>query len=205
MRRSFLDAGSGMLTEMLRDLIAHFRYSHQYRFGGDRDWLRLSILGGVLLGFSTLALAEALARKPPFDNFAGEAAMFSGAAIVLFIVRISMTAIYADWILSGALCIGVGFSLIISGVHGDMPPPVLFCLLLLASGAVRLWIGITAYPRTAGNWLCYSGSIGALVGFLGFLSPFVDLPISALSVVATDLLFHAVSIVGFGLALQDTQ
>lgn len=193
-----------MLTLAAKQLIARARFAHQHRFQHEHDWLRLSVLGGILLSFSTLVLAGVLGGKPLLWGIARDSLVGSGAAIALFIVRIARTGLYADWLLGALLYIGAGFSLV-GDAQYDSPPPTLFCLLLMACAATRSWTGLTAFPCHAGAWLRFSGGIALACGVIGLSAPLFSISVSALSLVAVDLLFHGVAVVGFSIALRDAQ
>jgi uncharacterized membrane protein HdeD (DUF308 family) len=139
-----------MPTIRLRVWLAGYRQTHEHRFHRDHDWLRLSVLGSVLLAFSTLASVDTLAMRPLLGDVPGGSAMFSGATIVLFIVKIARAEIYGDWILNGVLYVGVGVALSSDEAGGHASPSILFCLLLTASGVTRIWIG-RPNDRSAGS------------------------------------------------------
>ncbi|WP_429032643.1 hypothetical protein [Bradyrhizobium sp. I1.14.4] len=195
-----------MSTDTLRDVLAGYRRAHAHRFRRDHDWLRLSILASVLLAFSILAFAQAFAPGATFFQDApGSLATFAGAAIILFIGKIGRTEIYADWMVSGATYVGVGLSLLVGETHGEMSSQIPFSALLMASGVVRIWIGLTIEPRATAAWLYSSGCIAFMGGLVTFGAWASETPLSSLSILAVDLLFLAISIAGFSFSLQDAQ
>jgi uncharacterized membrane protein HdeD (DUF308 family) len=194
-----------MPTIRLRVWLAGHRQTHEHRFHRDHDWLRLSVLGSVLLAFSTLAFVDTLAMRPLLGDIPGGSAMFSGATIVLFIVKIARAEIYGDWILNGVLYVGVGVALSSDEAGGHASPSILFCLLLTASGVTRIWIGLTTDPRAAAMWLWSSGCVAVVGGIGAFAGWVLAAPITPQSVFAVDSLFQGISIAGFSASLRDAR
>lgn len=176
------------------------------RFQRPLDWLRLLLLAGILLILAAFAVAEALG--PPgvlFSEFSGSEPLFAGVAIVLFIAKIGRQQIYGDWLLCGAVYAGVGVSLLSKGSSSEAWSLVAFCLCLITSGAARIWVGLCADPPAAGAWLVASGGIGMLGSLAAAVAKVWELPLSPLSVAATDLLLLAIAVAGFGLTLRDSK
>lgn len=193
---------SRVLFDVLKELIDRGRRSRRHRFSHEHDWLRVSVLGGILLGFSTLALADALAGGPLFSDNPGHSFLFGGVAIVLFVLKIGRAEIYGDWIFNGLLYVVIGFQLS-SGVQYFPPPTIQTSVLLLATGPVQYWIGVTSSPEQAGAWFRFSGCVGIGCGVSGLLAHFTSIPLTSLSLAAVDLLFLSISTMGFGLDCHD--
>jgi uncharacterized membrane protein HdeD (DUF308 family) len=128
--------------------------------------------------------------------------MFGGAAITLFIVKIGRTKLYIDWIMNGALYSALGLSLIGSVEHDETWSQMPFCALLMVSGVMRVWLGSTARPRSGGVWLCLSGGIAFISGFVALTGWALEMPLPPLLVMAGDLLLFAISIVRYSFELS---
>jgi uncharacterized membrane protein HdeD (DUF308 family) len=189
----------------LRGILADYRRSHAHRFRGERDWVRLSILACILLTFSILAFANLLAPARFPNDAPGAPAMFSGAAILLFIAKIDRTELYADWMVSGALYVGVGYALLVGDTHGGTLAQNSFSILLIASGVVRIWLGMTVEPRPASVWLCSSGCIALVSGFATFGSWALKAPLSSKLLLSLDLLFLGICMAGFSHSLRSAR
>jgi uncharacterized membrane protein HdeD (DUF308 family) len=198
-------SGENMLTIRLRTWLAGYRQAHEHRFYRDHDWLRLSVLGCVLLTFSTLALADALATRPLLGDVPGGSAMLIGATIILFTLKIARAEMYGDWILNGVLYVGIGVALSVDEASGHASPSILFCLLLMVSGATRIWIGLTTGPQAVAMWLWPSGCVAVVGGIGAFAAWILAAPITPLSVFAADSLFQGISIAGFSASLRDAR
>ena len=89
------------------------RHARAARFRHPSDWLRLTLLAGLILTFAVFAIAEALASpRRIFTDFSGSETLFAGLAIILFIGKIGRPQIYFDWLLFGATHAGIGLSLL---------------------------------------------------------------------------------------------
>jgi hypothetical protein len=60
--------------------------------------------------------------------------------LCVIILRISRPAIYLDWIVSGLLYIGLGGALASQAMSSSASALTLFCVLLLATALLRIWI-----------------------------------------------------------------
>ena len=77
------------------------------RFTGPVDWLRLVVLGVVLVNLAALALADTIFNGK-IANGSGLSAIFGGSMLCIAVIRIGRPAIYLDWIVSALLYIGLG-------------------------------------------------------------------------------------------------
>lgn len=192
-----------MASDALKWVLTAYRHSHAHRFRQDRDWLRLSILASCLLAYSVLALTDALAPAGIAGDVAGIPAIFGGLTIAVFIAKIARAETYADWILSAAIYVGVGFSLLFNEVRGEALAQISFAMLLIALGAVRIWIGLTVEPATAAMWLCSSGCIALVSGLVTIAGWAFAMQLPLRTILAVDLLSLGVSIARFSDSVRD--
>jgi uncharacterized membrane protein HdeD (DUF308 family) len=189
----------------MKDTFAPYRRRFEHRFGHGNDWRRLAILGVLVISFSALALADALAPTPFPDHFGGGSAIFSGIAVLLLIQKISRTRIYVDWMFNAIFYIGVGLTLYADEALDHILPLVLVCTFLFASGLSRIWIGVTGEPQAAASWMLSSGCI-ALFSVLWIAGDQAfQMPTTPSIILALDALFQGISIAGFGLSLKDAR
>ncbi|WP_371420017.1 hypothetical protein [Tardiphaga sp.] len=180
------------------------RRAHRGRFSAAKDWLRLSLLGGLLLTFSCLLLMSDVLRMAVVGDSPGVAAMLAGMTIAIFLIKIAERRLYLDWLTYGAFGIGIGYALVAISTYSDSWSPLCLIALMIASGATRLWIGLTM-PYCSGRWMQSSGYvaiIGAAFVGIGYL---LETPIRPNAIVGGDLLFQGVAIVGLGLSLTDAR
>ena len=182
------------------------RHARAARFRHPSDWLRLTLLAGLILTFAVFAIAEALASpRRIFTDFSGSETLFAGLAIILFIGKIGRPQIYFDWLLFGATHAGIGLSLLPPEDTASTFSPLAFSGFLIASGALRIWVGLTADPPAAGGWITSSGCVGLLSGAAVAIAQVWKFPLPALNVVALDLLLLGIAIAGFALTLRESK
>lgn len=172
------------------------------RFHGPSDWLRLVVLGSLLITLALPALVGSIPNLKVEGYSPGMASMFGGLLLAIIIVRIGRPAIYFDWIAVGLLYVGIGVLLSANPWLSPVRAFVLFCLLFTASALLRTWIGVTLDARGS-DWLtangltalfCVAWAIGCRVMAASRPSPDV--------IVAVDLMLTGLSIAGFGLSLR---
>lgn len=198
---------AGTLPERARGLLAPLQAAMLAqqaratgRFAGPKDWLRLTMLGAILMNFAALGLAGAVFGSRTSDDVLGHAAVFGGMMLSIAIVRIGRPAIYLDWLGNGLLCIGLGTILSVSPTLASPALFALFCVLFAAWALLRLWIGVTAGDPT--GWLMTSGLIGLFCAGWPMLTHLTGPAADMHLVLFVDLLVHGLSIVGFGLSLR---
>lgn len=202
LRAVVLSFSHGDHGDRMKNTFALYRNSYGARFDHRSDWLRLVSLGIFIITFGTLALANNLVPERIPGHFGGGTAIFSGAILFVLIQKISRTRIYLDWTLNGVSFMAVGCVLYANEALDHSYSLVLFCTFLLASGLSRIWIGYTTEPQAA-SWILSSGSIALLAVLWIVGAQVLQISTSPSNVLAFDILFQGVSIVGFGLSLKD--
>jgi uncharacterized membrane protein HdeD (DUF308 family) len=187
----------------MKNIFARYRHHCKGRFDHQSDWLRLASLGILVITCGALELADNLVPTPIPDHFGGGSAIFSGAMVFLIIQKISRTRFYVDWTLNAIFCMAVGFVLHVDEALDHIYSLVLFCAFLFASGLSRICIGYAAEPQAAASWMLRSGCI-ALLAALWIIGARVLQKLTMPSnILALDILFQGISIVGFGLSLKE--
>lgn len=184
-------------------MLAIARFRSGARFSRESDWLRLVLLGLVLLILGVLATSAGLALRPVPGSFGGEVAILGGAAVALLVVKIARTAVYIDWMLNGLFSIAAGFVLQADRSLGQLSSLILIFSFLLASGLARIWIGLVHSPPRAANWMLSSGCIAVLASVWIAGSWILNLPTRPPLILAIDTFFQGLSIAGFGFALKE--
>lgn len=185
----------------VKEILSSCRLRSRHRFSKQSDWMRLTALGYLLVLFAAFDLAFMFTPRAFLDP-AGLSIAFSGAAIVVMITKIAQPDVYLDWILNGALCIGIG---ILFHIDGTLPRSSLLagaCLLLALSSSTRIWIGLTAFPPRAAQWLFVSGCFAAAGSILIALAAGSEPTMAARWILAADVLHQGLCIIGFGNALN---
>lgn len=182
----------------MNEMLELHRQGYKTRFRHEADGPRLVALGIVLLALSIITLADLLSATGIPGRFGGSSAIFGGVALALRIISIGRPEIYLDWILNALLCVGAGFTLYIDENVTAASSLVLICSCLVASGAMRIWVGLTAEPQMGAVWILSSGCIGVLAGMWISGSWILGTSTSPALIVAFDSMFQALSIVAFG-------
>jgi uncharacterized membrane protein HdeD (DUF308 family) len=182
----------------MKEMLARHRQGHKNRFRHETDGPRLMGLGIVLLVLSAVTLADLLPDMRIPGHFGGGSAMFGGIALALHIINIGRPEIYFDWILNALLYVGAGFTLYVDENVTTASSLVLLCTFLFASGAVRIWIGLTAEPQAEAAWILSSGCIAVLAGVWIGATWIVGASTGPALIVAIDSTFQALSIIAFG-------
>jgi uncharacterized membrane protein HdeD (DUF308 family) len=185
------------------ELLARHRQNCALRFTGAADWLRLTSLGTLIMTFSAIALADVLSPEPLPGHFGGSAALFAGTVTAMVVVKLEKGGINLEWI-SFAMCsIGIGTVLYVDEQISEFASLLLISLFLALSSLTRFFIGLTASPQTAADWIFVSGYITALGGFLIVAAWIMRLSASPPTIITLDCLFQGISIMGFGLSLRE--
>jgi uncharacterized membrane protein HdeD (DUF308 family) len=173
------------------------------RFGNDSDWLRVVFLGAILVTLSAVAIADALADEHLPGHFGGSSAIFGGIAVALFVIKIARGALYWDWLLSSALYFLAGVALSWDENLAHASSLLCVCSLMLACGAIRIWIGLTAFPEEGASWILCSGLVDVCTGIWIALLWLLAAPATTALIFAFDTLFQGMAIAGFGISLKD--
>jgi uncharacterized membrane protein HdeD (DUF308 family) len=188
----------------IENVIERRRHLFENRFRGNSDWLRLLFLGGILIALSTVALIDALAVQHLPGHLSGSSAIFGGIAVILFVTRIARGALYFDWLLAGVSCLLAGLFLSRDENFTHTSSLLYVFSLMFASGAVRIWIGLTASPEEGASWILCSGLVAMLCGFWITLAWFFVMSTTIAPLIFVfDALFGGIALVGFGISLRE--
>lgn len=186
----------------MKKIFSRYRHSCEGRFSHQSDWLRLASLGILVITFAALELMDNLVAKKIRDHFFGGSAIFGGVIIFLIIQKISRTRFYADWTLNAIACIAVGLVLRVDEALDHTYSLVLFCAFLFASGLSRICIGWAAEPEAVASWMLPSGCIALLAACWTVGTRALQLSTMPSNILALDILFQGISIVGVGVSLK---
>jgi len=183
---------------------AAVRTSARLKIGGKdqaHHWWWFALLGIVLIAGGTFMLGNLAAATVVSTIFIGATFLVLGA---FQIVKAFSTKEWGGTLLSAAL--GVlyalaGFVLWANPLKGAVTLTFLIAVMLVASGAVRLWLAYEHW-RTMGGLLTLSGIIAILAGILIFAGwPGSSVWVLGLFL-AIDVLFYGFAWLMFGFALR---
>jgi uncharacterized membrane protein HdeD (DUF308 family) len=187
---------------LARKFLSSRRRRFSQRFDKPNQWVRLVVLGAILIYFSAVALANSVFGVRMANYWPGMASIFGGLLLSIIVIRISRPKVYLDWILAGSLHTVLG---IMVTEHPLLLPTsafAIFCVLLTSLAVVRVWIGLTAEWMSGGTWLVASGLSGLFCVAWAILSRYFFITTSPDVILTTDLLLTGLSISGFGFALR---
>ena len=202
-----LSFSRGDLGDRMKNIFAPYRrHSEGHcdgRFDHRSDWLRLVSLGIFVVTFGALALADHLVAKPIADRFDGPSIIFCGAMMFVVIEKISGPRVYFDWVLNALFIMTLGFVLYADDTLEDIYSLGLFCIFLCASGLSRLLISYSEEQQAAASWMLRSGYIALLAALWIVGARVLQISMMPSNILALDILFQGISIVGFGLSLKE--
>lgn len=165
-------------------------------------WGWFVALGVALLVLAFFAFGNLLLATLVSVFFVGAMMLVGAVAQLIHAFRVKGWGEFFLWLLS-ALLFGLAgvFALANPGLAATTLT-LLLAFALIASGAVRLFSGTRLRSRYGWGWILASGVVSILVGVVFLLG----WPVNSLwllgVVLAVDLAFQGVSMIGFGLALK---
>lgn len=186
----------------LQAVISARRGETLHRFRQPSDWIRLIMLGVLLTDLAIIALANTVFEIRMTSYWPGMASIFGGLLLSIIIIRIGSPELFLDWIVFGTLQTTLGLLLTKQPSLALTAWFALFCLLLAASAALRLWIGVTLDAGNGGAWLAASGFTGFFCTFWAISCRLLGIIIDPDVVLAVDSLVSGLSIIGLGFSLR---
>lgn len=189
------------LFTLIRKLTKARRY-HQRCFKNPSDWLRMVMLGVILLQLAGVAFASNLLDGAALNYIPGTGNMVAGIFSLIILLRIAGPKLYPEWLLEAFLQLVLG-SIIASDYMLDDPFSFSAALLALtALTVVRLWIAATILNRRAFSSLAAGAGTTAFLIVWLLASRLTSTSLIPDVMLATDLAIRALSLIMFGLALH---
>ena len=123
--------------------------------------------------------------------------------VFLIIHRISGARIYVDWTLNAILLMTAGLVFFADEALDHIYSLVLFCAFLFASGLSRLCIAHSEEQQAAASWMLRSGYIALLAALWIVGARVLQISTMPSNILALDILFQGISMIGFGLSLKE--
>lgn len=192
------------VVDKIIDAISSRRRLTANRFRQPTDWIRLVMLGILLINLAALSLIQSLTDRRMDGYFPGMGTIFGGLLIGIIILRIARPAVYLDWIAAAILQVSLGFFLAQQPGLLSGSTFALFCLIFIILGIVRLWIGVTREPGKGAASLMAGALTSLFCVTWAVFDRFATLGVSPDVILATDLILTGASVIGFGLASKAT-
>ncbi|WP_414463597.1 hypothetical protein [Hyphomicrobium sp. DY-1] len=182
------------------DFIQSSRTVSAKRFSKKTDWLRLIVLSFMISLYCLIGFLLICYQATSSNLAIGMTAAFTGITTIVMTSKIARPDIYLDWMLNGAFVAVAGLILVNDKIN-DLQFAASGALLLL-SALTRVWIGITAYPRRAAQWIGDSGYLGTVGALWAGCALIFDWKPSLPTVLEIDIFVEGLCIAAFGIALH---
>jgi len=163
-------------------------------------WLRLVALGVLLIDLAILTFVNILFEKKLVGYSPGTGSIFGGLLIAIIITRLSRPGFAVDWVAIGVLNVALGILLVQDPLLTSMMTLLVFCLLFMAGGVLKLWIGATLGPGKGSASITAGGLTGLLCFGCFLVDRFVTNGIGPEVFAAIDLTLSGFAFVGLGVA-----
>ncbi|MFB9948708.1 hypothetical protein ACFFP0_07600 [Rhizobium puerariae] len=186
----------------LKSAILNRRKVTSERFHQPSAWLRLIVLGVLLVDLAILTFANTQFGRNISGYWPGMGFVFGGLLIGIIIMRLARPLLYLDWIAVAVLKIVLGFMLARDPLQTALPAFLLFSFAFTILGVLKIWIGISFPFGRAAASLTAGGLVSLFIVAGLVVDRVAELGIGADTILAIDLTIAGLSIIGFGLALR---
>ena len=166
------------------------------------NWGWFVAAGAILVALGIYVLGNLFAATVASIFIVGILMIAGGITHIVLSFRGRTWRHFLIWLLGGVLYAIAGAFVISDPILASALLTLMFAFVLMASGAVRIWLGWAARPESGWGWLVAAGLVTLAAGIFVVAS----WPISALwaigVVLAVDLLFQGLGYISFGLALR---
>ncbi|MET3792554.1 HdeD family acid-resistance protein [Aquamicrobium terrae] len=155
----------------------------------------LLILGGIAFGNLYIATVASV-------YFVGWLMLFSGIIEIIHAFGVKTWGRFFFWLGSGLLYALAGIFAFYNPLLASVALTFLLAVALVASGALRAWVGYQNWEQKGSGWIVTAGIVTILAGLVITLGwPVNSLRILGLFL-AIDLIFQGWTFIAFGLALK---
>ncbi len=165
-------------------------------------WGWFVLLGIVVLAVGIIAAGNLLVATAASVLFVGAMMIVAGFVEIIHAFGVKTWGKFILWLLSGLLYVVAGYLAFSNPLLATAVLTLFLAISLIASGLVRIWIGITSKNLEGWGWVVAAGVVTTLAGLIIFSGwPVNSLWILGLFL-AIDLIFQGITYIGFGFALR---
>jgi len=165
-------------------------------------WSWFVALGFVFVALGAIAVSNLLLTTIATVYYVGALMIVAGAMQIVQSFRVKSWGGFFLWILSGVLYAVAGLMTLMNPLLASLLFTLMLAVLTVASGVVRLWLGLRARADHGWGWIVASGAITTIAGLIFLLGwPVNSLWLLGL-VLAIDLIFQGCALVGLGLRFR---
>lgn len=165
-------------------------------------WGWFVALGILLLVFGGVALANLVVATVASVFFVGTMMLIAGIVQIVHAFSVKSWGGLFWWLGSGLLYAVAGLLAFYNPLLASAILTFMLAVALVASGLMRLWIGMKSRPAKGWGWIVAAGVVTTLAGLVIALG----WPVNSLWILgmflAIDLIFQGWTFVAFGLALK---
>ncbi|MER8866378.1 HdeD family acid-resistance protein [Mesorhizobium sp. M0751] len=165
-------------------------------------WGWFVALGVLLLVFGGIAFGNLFIATVASVFVVGWLMLMAGIVEIIHAFGVKTWGRFFYWLLSGLLYAVAGFFAFDNPVLASTVLTFLLAVALLASGALRAWVGYSHRPQPGWGWVVAAGIISALAGLVIAMG----WPVNSVWVLglflAVDLIFQGWTFIALGLALK---
>lgn len=166
-----------------------------------KRWGWFLLLGVVFVALGAVAMGDLFYATIAAVFYIGVLMTVAGVLQVLHAFRVWTWGGFFLWLVSGLLYAVAGVCAFANPALASVILTLLLAVLTLSSGTLRLLIGICARPTQGWGWIIASGVVTALAGLI-FL---VGWPVNSIwllgLLLAIDLMFQGMTLIGFACQL----
>lgn len=195
------DHHSGVISALVTFTLSR-RRALRNRLTGPSQWRRLLCLGIILTDFAIIGLAASMFEISLIAYEPGTAPVMGGAALAIIIFRIARPAVPFDWLVIGAVFMGVGILLVVDPFMSSHIMFTIFSILLTFLSLALIWIGATTSPEEARVWVTAGGGAALLCTIASVVAHIANSNPQPDTVASVVLLLTGMSFLGLALSLR---
>ena len=154
-----------------------------------KSWIWMAILAVVAIVGGVLGLLDPFAATLAATLLAGWFFMLLGGLQIIQAFQVQGWGGFLWALLFGILSLAVGISLVFNPLAGMVSLTLLVAVLLLATGATKIFYSVALRPVTGWGWVLLSGIVSIALGLLIF----TNFPVAAGSVLGILLSIELIS------------
>ena len=165
-------------------------------------WGWFVAVGVAFVVLGTIAFLNVFVATVASVYFIGLLMLIGGAIQIAEAFGVKSWGSFLIWLLSGILYAAAGILAFMNPLLASLELTLALAIVLVASGLMRIWIGIKERPGNNWGWIVAAGVVTLILGIIVALG----WPVNSLWVLglflAVDLIFQGWSFIAFGLALR---
>lgn len=165
-------------------------------------WIWFLLLGIVLIVLGGIALGNLLVATIATVYYIGALILVAGVVQIVHAFQVKEWGNFFIWLLSGLFYAVAGFLAFYNPLLTSVALTLVLGVSLIVAGALRIWTGISARPRSGWGWLVAAGVLALIVGAVIMVRWPVNSVYLIGLILAIELIFEGWSFVAVALGLR---